>query len=67
MIGRRPGRVAGFNASAALTSLEIVWTRENLAEFIANPSQFAPGTSMSDTGISVEEAQIIADFLASER
>ena len=67
VIGRRPGRVAGFNASAALTSLEIVWTRENLAEFIANPSQFAPGTSMSDTGITVEEAQIIADFLASER
>ena len=68
VIGRRPGRVAGFNGfSEALTSLEIVWTRENLAEFIANPSQFAPGTSMSDTGITVEEAQIIADFLASER
>ena len=67
VIGRQPGRVAGFNASAALTSLEIVWTRENLAEFIANPSQFAPGTSMPDAGISAEEAQIIADFLASER
>ena len=68
VIGRRPGRVAGFNGfSEALTSLDIVWTRENLAEFIANPSQFAPGTSMSDTGITAEEAQIIADFLASER
>ncbi len=65
VIGRRAGRVAGFNSSAALTSLDIVWTRENLAEFIAGPSQFAPGTTMPDAGITAEEAQIIADFLAS--
>ena len=65
VIGRPAGRVAGFNGSAALTSLDIVWTRENLAEFIASPSQFAPGTTMPDAGITAEEAQIIADFLAS--
>ncbi len=65
VIGRRSGRVAGYNASAALTSLDIVWTRENLAEFILNPFQFAPGTSMSAVGISPAEAQSIADFLAS--
>ena len=65
VIGRRSGRVAGYNASAALTSLDIVWTRENLAEFILNPSQFAPGTSMSTVGIPPAEAQSIADFLAS--
>ena len=67
VIGRRAGRVAGFNGSAALTSLDIVWTRENLAEFIASPSQFAPGTGMADVGVTAEEAQIIADFLASGR
>ena len=65
VIGRRSGRVAGYNASAALTSLDIVWTRENLAAFILNPFQFAPGTSMSAVGISPAEAQSIADFLAS--
>ena len=67
IIGRRSGRVPGYNASAALTSLDIVWTRENLAEFILNPSQFAPGTSMSTVGISPAEAQSIADFLASTK
>ena len=67
VIGRRSGRVAGYNASAALTSLDIVWTRENLAEFILNPSQFAPGTSMSTVGIPPAEAQSIADFLASTK
>ena len=67
VIGRRSGRVAGYNASVALTSLDIVWTRENLAEFILNPSQFAPGTSMSTVGIPPAEAQSIADFLASTK
>ena len=67
VIGRRSGRVPGYNASAALTSLDIVWTRENLAEFILNPSQFAPGTSMSTVGIPPAEAQSIADFLASTK
>ena len=67
VIGRRAGRVAGFTGSAALTSLDTVWTRENLAEFIASPSRFAPGTTMPDAGITAEEAQIIAEFLASGR
>ena len=67
VIGRRAGEVTGFNASAALTALDIIWTRENLAEYIANPAQFAPGTTMADMGITAEEARTIADFLATER
>ena len=51
----------------ALTALDIIWTQENLAEYIANPAQFAPGTAMTGLGISEEEARTIADFLASER
>ena len=66
LIGRRAGRVAGFTGSAALTTLDIFWTRENLAEFIANPLQFSPGTTMPDAGVTAEEAQIIAEFLTSE-
>ena len=67
VIGRRAGDVPGFNATAALTALDILWTRENLAEFIADPAQFAPGTTMADMGITAEEARTIADFLATER
>ena len=66
VIGRRAGDVAGFDASAALSALDIVWTQENLAEFIASPIQFAPGTTMTAVGITAEEAQIIADFIDSE-
>ena len=66
VIGRRAGDVAGFDASAALSALDIVWTRENLAEFIASPTQFAPGTTMTAVGITAEEARTIADFLSLE-
>ena len=64
VIGRRAGEVAGFNATAAMTTLEIVWTRENLVEFIVNPDQFAPGTTMAGVGVTEEEARTIIEFLA---
>ena len=67
VIGRRAGEVAGFNATDSLSALQVVWTRENLAEFIANPDQFAPGTTMAGVGVTEEEARSIADFLALER
>ncbi len=67
VIGRLAGEVAGFNATAALTGLEIVWTRENLAEFIASPEQFAPGTTMVGVGVAEEEAQLIVEFLAASQ
>ena len=67
VIGRRAGSVSGFDASAAVSELDIVWTRENLAEFIVNPVQFAPGTAMTALGVTPEEARTIAEFLDLER
>ena len=67
VIGRRAGSVSGFDASAAVSGLDIVWTRENLAEFIENPTQFAPGTTMTAVGVTPEEARTIAEFLELER
>lgn len=67
VIGRRAGSAADFNASDALQGLDTVWTRENLAEFIENPTQFAPGTTMTAVGVTPEEARTIAEFLELER
>jgi len=67
VIGRRAGSVTGFDASAAVGGLDIVWTRENLAEYIADPAQFAPGTTMAAVGVTPEEARTIAEFLELER
>ncbi len=67
VIGRRAGNVDGFNASDAITGLNIVWTRENLAEFITEPDAFAPGTTMGGLTLTEDEARLIADFLASQQ
>lgn len=67
VIGRQAGSVDGFNASSTLAALEIVWSGENMAEFIFSPSRFASGTSMADVGVTEEEAQLIAEFLAAKR
>jgi len=67
LIGRRAGSVAEFNASAALSELDVVWTPENLARYIVDPNQYAPGTTMVAVGVTPEEAQTIAEFLALER
>ena len=65
LVGRRAGHTDGYNASAALDSLGIIWTQSSLTQFIASPSRFAPGTTMTDVGITEDEAVLIADFLAS--
>ena len=67
VVGRGAGNVDGFNASDAITGLNIVWTRENLAEFITEPDAFAPGTTMGGLALTEDEARLIADFLASKQ
>ena len=67
VIGRRAGNVEGFNASEAITDLNITWTRENLAQFITDPDAFAPGTTMGGLTLNEDEARLIADFLASHQ
>ena len=66
VIGRTAGEVGGFNFSEALRSSDVVWTRDSVAEFLANPQQFAPGTSMSLSGITEQEARAIADYIADD-
>ncbi len=66
IVGRRAGAVAGFSFSDALTGLDIVWTRDNLAAYLADPAAFAEGTTMVMAGITEEEAEAIADFLAAD-
>ena len=64
VIGRTAGEVGGFNFSEALRSSDVVWTRDSVTQFLANPQGFAPGTSMSSSDITEEEARAIADYIA---
>ena len=50
-----------------MSALDIIWTQEDLAEYIVDPARFAPGTTMAAVGVTPEEAQTIAEFLEMER
>ncbi len=51
VVNRPIGEAAGFSYSAALAGLDDVWSPENLDAFIENPRGFAPGTTMTYSGM----------------
>ena len=63
VVGRRVGQTDGWDFSDALRSLGGVWTRERLAEFLADPREFAPGTTMGLQGLPGSDASAIADYV----
>ena len=62
VVGRRVGTVSGYLFSDALRSLDLAWTPTHLEQFLADPKQFAPGTSKS-LPITQSEARAIVDFI----
>ena len=64
VVGRRVGSVRGYLFSDALRSLDMAWTPARLARFLANPREFAPGTSKASLPITQAEIRAIADFIA---
>ena len=65
VIGRPAGEVADYRFSPAFDSLGVVWTRDRLTQFLTDPAQFAPGTTMASTGATEGEARAIAGYLDS--
>ena len=62
VVGREVASAAGFNYSGALQAAADVWTPEALNGFIENPRGYAPGTSMSYSGM--RNAQDRANLIA---
>lgn len=65
IFGRRAGSVPGFAYSEAMRASGIVWNRQTLDAFLADPLGTVPGTFMTYAGIQdpEERAQLLA-FLA---
>lgn len=51
VVGRPVASAVGFNYSGALVAAADVWTPENLDAFLENPRNFAPGTTMTYSGM----------------
>jgi cytochrome c len=66
VFGRRIATLPGYNFSAALKKLDIVWTPETVSKlFEIGPAHFTPGTKMPEQTIgSAEDRQALVEFLA---
>ena len=51
VINRGIGSIEGFKYSKALSGLEGVWSIEELNKYLTKPSEYAPGTAMSFSGL----------------
>ena len=67
VIGRRAGTLPGFRFSPALVEAGargVVWTRETLDAYLADPSLFIPGTEMGLPGLrEADDRRDVIDFL----
>ena len=67
VLDRRAGTVAGFNYSSANKNSGLVWTRETLDAYLADPQTMVPGTLMVFPGIkNGGDWQALVEFLASQ-
>ena len=62
VVGRDVGAAEGFGYSGNLVAVADVWTPEALDGFLANPSGYAPGTTMAFAGLkkASDRANLIA-------
>lgn len=65
IFGRRIATLPGYNFSAALKKLDIVWTPETVAKlFEVGPMAYTPGTKMPEQRIgSEQDRKALTDFL----
>ena len=64
IVGRQKASIPGFNYSAALKGKGGEWTFDELSKFLAAPTSYVPGTSMTFAGLNrgSERADVI-DYL----
>lgn len=68
VVGRPKHTADGFDYSDGLLALEGEWTPENISDFIANPREYAPGTSMSYGGMDdIEDRANLIAYLATQQ
>ncbi|WP_413795281.1 MULTISPECIES: c-type cytochrome [unclassified Pseudomonas] len=68
VVGRKSGSLEGFNYSQAMRNKDIDWQAENIAQLIAQPQAFVPGTYMPYMGLaSADDRQAVVCFLKEQQ
>ena len=67
VIGRKAGSLPNYNYSESMKKADLVWDKQNLDRFIANPDAVVSGNNMKPYGgiASAEERAKIVAFLES--
>ena len=67
VIGRKAGSLPNYNYSESMKKVDLVWDKQNLDRFIANPDAVVSGNNMKPYGgiASAEERAKIVAFLES--
>lgn len=55
LLGRKAGSLPAFRYSKAMRKAELIWTRDNLDRFLANPRMVVPGNRMGYAGIRADD------------
>ncbi|TWI57427.1 cytochrome c [Pseudomonas duriflava] len=64
LFGRRAGALKDYNYSPAMQTSDVVWTRETVTAFLADPDEVVPGTKMRFWGISDKQrVEKLLDYL----
>lgn len=61
VVGRKAGGVPGFAYSPALQAATLVWSADNLDQWLADPQAVIPGQRMN---VVTRDAKIRADIIA---
>lgn len=65
LIGRKVGGVSGFEFTPEMKNSTIIWSRETLNQFLKDPLEMIPGTSMGFSGIDSEfKRKQLIDYIA---
>ncbi|MHC8314897.1 c-type cytochrome [Pseudomonas sp. LB3P31] len=68
VVGRKSGSLDGFRYSQAMRSKDIDWQAENIAQLIAQPQAFVPGTYMPYMGLaSADDRQAVVCYLKQQK
>lgn len=51
IVGRKAASVPGFAYSKSLAEMNVTWDEANLAQYLADPRKFNPGTKMAFVGL----------------
>jgi cytochrome c len=51
IVGRKSGSIRGFSYTEANIKKEVMWSKDTLSEYLADPKKYTPGTKMVFPGL----------------